>query len=111
LYFRIGEELGLTEFSRKIYEMKVENHWQAIAREGLIDDIAVQQREISIMVLRCDASNGGNVEECLVNWMAGRQPLVDRWHTALAEIKSATAAEFAMFSVVLRELANLSRTE
>ncbi len=111
LYFRIGEELGLTEFSRKIYEMKVENHWQAIAREGLIDDIAVQQREISIMVLRCGASNGNNVEQCLANWMAGRQPLVDRWHTALAEIKSATASEFAMFSVVLRELSNLSRTE
>ncbi len=111
LYFRIGEELGLTEFSRKVYEMKVENHWQAIAREGLIDDIAAQQREISITVLRCGISNQGNVDDCLAQWITGRQPLVDRWRSALAEIRTATSSEFAMYAVVLRELANLSSNE
>jgi glutamate dehydrogenase len=111
LYFKIGEELGLTEFSRKVYEMKVENHWQAIAREGLIDDIAAQQREIAIAVLWCGASNAGKVDDCLAQWISSRQPLVDRWRRSLAEIRTAAASEYAMYSVILRELANLSSAE
>jgi glutamate dehydrogenase len=109
LYFRIGEILGLTEFSRKIYEMKVDNHWQALAREGLIDDVAAEQKQITIMVLSCGAT--GDVDKCLANWIEARQLLVDRWRAALAELKTAPGSEFAMFSVVLRELANLARPE
>lgn len=111
LYFQIGEALGLTEFSQKIYEMKVENHWQALAREGLIDDIAAEQKQITTMVLSCDSAGDGDVVECLANWIESRQVLVDRWRAALAELKTAPGAEFAMYSVVLRELANLARPE
>jgi glutamate dehydrogenase len=111
LYFHIGEELGLTEFSRKIYEMKVENHWQALAREGLIDDVAAQQKQIAIMVLSCDSAGDGDTAECLANWIQARQVLVARWRAALAELMTAPGAEFAMYSVVLRELANLARPE
>ncbi len=106
-------------FSRKIYEMKVENHWQALAREGLIDDIAAEQKQITIMVLSFDCAGDGDgygdgdgdVAECLANWIQARQVLVDRWRAALVELKAAPGVEFAMYSVVLRELANLARPE
>lgn len=112
LYFHIGEELGLTAFSHKIFDMKVDNHWQAIAREGLIDDIASEQKNISLMVLSCAlAKEGGDEVECLQDWLAGRERLVERWRSALSEVTNATTAEFTMCSVVLRELANLSRVE
>jgi glutamate dehydrogenase len=112
LYFRVGEALGLTEFSRRVYEMKVDNHWQAIAREGLIDDIATEQKNISTEVLRCDAGQDGQAEDCLEQWIESRQLLVDRWRLALTEVKTASAGgEFAMYAVVLRELENLSSVE
>jgi glutamate dehydrogenase len=111
MFFRIGEDLGLTEFSRKVYDMKVQNHWQAIAREGLIDDIAAEQKAITIMVLSCPGAADLEVSECLSNWIETRQTLVTRWRSALAELKTAPGVEFAMYSVVLRELANLTRVE
>lgn len=111
LFFRIGEVLGLTGFSRQIFDMKVESHWQAIAREGLLDDIAAEQKAITVAILNCKAHAGADRDTCLESWLEQRQPLVDRWQEALAELKSAPVAEFAMYSVVLRELSNLARAE
>jgi glutamate dehydrogenase len=106
LFFRIGEDLGLTGFSRQIVEMKVENHWQAIAREGLLDDIGAEQKAIAVAILSMD-----NQEDALERWIEARQPLVDRWQASLADLNSSARGEFAMYSVVLRELANLGRAE
>ena len=111
LFFRVGEVLGLTNFSRQVYEMKVESHWQAIAREGVLDDLASEQKAITVAILHCSQQREAESEACLDSWIEQRQPLVKRWQEALAELNSAQATEFAMYSVVLRELANLARSE
>ena len=110
LFFRIGEALGLTRFSRQIYDSRVESHWQAIAREGLLDDLASDQKAITVAILQCQRA-GMAGDACIDNWMEQRRPLVRRWQDALAELNAAPATEFAMYAVVLRELSNLARSE
>jgi glutamate dehydrogenase len=107
LFFRIGEDLGLTSFSRQVAELKVDNRWQAIAREGLLDDIGTQQKAITVAVVNLNDQQG----DALAGWMEERRFLIKRWHDALTELNSGSASEFALYSVVLRELVNLAQSE
>jgi glutamate dehydrogenase len=54
---------------------------------------------------------GGNQDDALAGWIEERRPLMNRWQDSLAELNSGVTSDFAMYSVVLRELVNLARSE
>ncbi|WP_111641893.1 NAD-glutamate dehydrogenase [Marinimicrobium alkaliphilum] len=106
IYFGLADQLGLYRFTQQLTEVPVTNHWQARARETLLDDLESQLRSLVVSLARSDAGSA-DAQARLERWRAQQAPLIKRWHTVVDELDSAGHTDYAMFSVALRELLDL----
>jgi glutamate dehydrogenase len=110
LFFKLREKLGLHWFIQQVNGLEVNNHWQGLAREALMDDMDWQQKALLIHIMNCEVAEGPehDVKMCLVNWFDESSPMVQRWLTLLNEVRNTPNPELAMFTVAMRELSNLA---
>lgn len=108
VYFTLGEKLSLSWFMEQITALNSQNHWQALARESLRDDLDWQQRALAMSLLTSYWLQG-DLPEALLQWQQDQQLLFDRWQTMLIEIRKTEHMEFAMAAVALRELLDLAQ--
>jgi glutamate dehydrogenase len=109
VYMAMSQALELDAFAKQIAELKVENHWQAQARETFRDDLEWQQRKLAVGALG-HLCPKGDVHACIQRWLQAQQPLVDRWRALLMELHGTDAKEFAVFAVAIRELLDLAQS-
>jgi len=107
--FEVGERLDLHWLIGSLNELERDNHWQALAKESFRDDIDAQQRAILTLILK-QGSRQGEIETLLQDWWQQyRQPL-HRWQTIVSDLKAAERRDYAMFTVAISELAELTRS-
>jgi len=109
LYFLLGEHLELDWFSSQILASKIENEWQALARDTYLEDLEWQQRTLAVGALQ-HLPEDGNVLTCLRRWEEQEAALLQRWQQMLAQLHSSEAPDFAMFAVANRELLDLAQS-
>jgi glutamate dehydrogenase len=109
MYFLMGERLELDWFSAQILASKVDNEWQALARDTYLEDLEWQQRTLAIGALR-HLCEDANLMKCVKKWEAKEQTLLLRWRQMLAELHASPAPDFAMFAVANRELLDLAQS-
>jgi glutamate dehydrogenase len=109
LYFRMGEILELDWFGSQITAAKVENEWQALARETYLEDLEWQQRSLAIGALRHICQNR-DLDTCMGLWKASEERLINRWKHMLSELHTTSSPDFAMFAVANRELLDLAQS-
>ncbi len=102
----LGDKLGLYWFAIAVTNVKVENHWQAKARESFIDDIDKVLRVMGVSLLRL-AGKEYQLEEALQLWMQEYSSVVSRWRTIATELECNVEHDFAIFSVAMGELMDL----
>jgi glutamate dehydrogenase len=107
VYFALGGLLNLHWLGRQIEELKVETHWQGLARTALRDDLSTQARGLAAQVLR-ESPEQRDSELLVAAWQGHREFQFERYRQLLAEIRLVPAADIAMLSVVLRELRGLA---
>ena len=109
LFFCLADRLELDWFAKQISDLKIDNTWQAMARETYRDDLEWQLRTLTEGAMRhiCEK---GDVEACIERWMEQQHILVDRWRTMLAELHGTEVQEFAMYSVAIRELLDMAQS-
>ena len=135
VYFGLAERLQLYWLAQEIEDLGVRDHWEALAREALRDDLQWQQRALTIGLLQLDGTKGvlrqlrnwkagieqeaeqegmipanGGSEENETGWFTHHFHLVERWHRLIEEIKATRGRDFAIFSVALRELMDLAQS-
>lgn len=108
VYFALGDQLGLAWFSNQVSEVKVENYWQAMAREAFMDDLESQMRTLAVSIIRL-AGKDMDINATIERWANQHVLLVDRWRLMITELQGAPGTDFAMFSVALRELLDLAQ--
>ncbi|WP_213877440.1 NAD-glutamate dehydrogenase [Pseudomonas sp. dw_358] len=106
-FFAVGSKLELTWYLQQISSLAVENNWQALAREAFRDDIDLQQRSITISVLKM-ADAPQDIEERLELWLEQHKAMVVRWRAMLDDLRAATGTDYAMYAVANRELMDLA---
>jgi glutamate dehydrogenase len=106
--FDLNERLGFHWFGKQITALKVENYWQAMARESFLDELDWQVRAVVGWVARVAGDGVGSAER-LDRWMHARQGAVGRWQRTLEAIRTARAQEYAMYAVAVRSLLELAQ--
>ncbi|RVU31709.1 NAD-glutamate dehydrogenase [Neptunomonas marina] len=108
VFFVLGERLQLDWVSEQIRAIEPENHWQLLAREGFNEDLNNQQQALTRSVLASQSEQSGlaRAEE----WLGQKEAGLKRWESMLTELRSATASDSATFTVVMRELNELSKS-
>jgi glutamate dehydrogenase len=109
LFFRMGEHLELDWFSAQILASKVDNEWQALARDTYLEDLEWQQRTLAVGALR-HLCEDGNTADCLQRWQEQEAELLGRWREMVTELHSTNSPDFAMFAVANRELLDLAQS-
>ncbi len=108
-FFGLGERLELQWFSAQLNELSISSYWQALARDTFRDDLDAQQRALTASVLRAAQHDRKTVPEQLASWLEHNQPHIERWLNMLAELRNATTQDYAMYTVAVRELADMAR--
>ncbi len=108
VYFAMSDALGLAWFALQVSEVKVENYWQAMAREAFMDDLESQMRALAIAIIRLGGPEM-DIMATVQRWMDQHQLLVGRWRSMVNELQGAAGSDYAMFAVALRELLDLAQ--
>ncbi|MEH6584816.1 MAG: NAD-glutamate dehydrogenase domain-containing protein, partial [Halioglobus sp.] len=109
LYFLLGERLELDWFSGQINAAKVDNEWQALARDTYMEDLEWQQRTLATGALRhiCEKRD---MLACVQRWEEQEVTLITRWREMLTELHATDSPDFAMYAVANRELLDLAQS-
>jgi glutamate dehydrogenase len=109
VYIELMQQLDLDIFVRQIAELKVDNHWQALAREAFRDDMEWQLRRLAAGAIR-NLAAGESAAEAVQRWSLQQQNLVQRWRGMMMELQGTDSREFAVFAVAIRELLDLAQS-
>ncbi|MTI15398.1 NAD-glutamate dehydrogenase [Sansalvadorimonas verongulae] len=107
-FFAVGEHLDLHWFYQELSQLEVQNHWQGLAREGVRDELALQQRALTVSMLQLDPT-AEDVCELLQRWSEANATGLARWQAILEELRGAAGSELAMYTVATRELLDLAQ--
>ncbi len=106
-YYAIGGRLELEWFREQVKRHSVTNHWDALARAAIRDDLDRQQRIITVAIMLMP-SDIDEVDAKIDAWLAHHKIFVERWRHMIADLKALNNKDFTMFSVALRELMELA---
>ena len=110
VYFTLGEALHLHWFAQQISELKVESHWQAMAREAYRDDLEWQQSAITISALRNMQPDAAlDVEQGIANWLEVNAEDMQQWQVMINEMRAMQSNDFAVYTVANRALLDFAR--
>lgn len=108
VYFAVGEELQLNWLGKMINQLRVGNNWQALARETYLDDLAWQQRILTANIVGW-RNRSGSATNKVGEWSEENSASLSRAKEMLGLLKAEPEPDYAMFSVVLRELQALAQ--
>ena len=106
LYATLGEYLELPWFAEQLSEVKVENYWQAMARESFMDDLETQLRTLATQLIP-EITGDDSIDAVVSTWGEQNDAQVKRWTAMINELQAGSHTDFAVFSVALRELRDL----
>lgn len=108
VYYAVGEELQLNWLGKMINQLRVSNNWQALARESYLDDIAWQQRILTANIVGSNDKSGSAARK-VAKWSEESAASLSRAKEMLELLRAEIDPDYAMFSVVLRELQALAQ--
>jgi glutamate dehydrogenase len=109
IYFGIGEFLDILWIRQQVISHPTENHWEALSREALRDDLDWQQRQLTAGIISLSEGKK-DFMKALATWSESHLSLIDRWREALADLRSSSVLNYTMFFVAIRELLDLTQT-
>ena len=108
VYYAVGEELQLNLLGKMINQLHVSNNWQALARESYLDDLSWQQRVLTSNIV-ANVDKTGSAAGRVNKWSVENAKSLTRAKEMLEFLKAEQEPDYAMFSVVLRELQALAQ--
>jgi len=90
-----------------INQLRVANHWQALARETYLDDLSLQQQIICSNIIRSSKKKGSPASKVKV-WVAENEHAIQRIGDMIQQLQAEGAPDYSMVSVVLRELNSIA---
>ncbi len=107
IYFDIANRLGMPWLRDRIAALPGDQHWQALAKGAMQDDLSGLQRAITHAVL----TGGGEGESPAARveaWQASNGRTLERAAQLMGELRAVAVPDAAMLAVALRELRALA---
>ena len=108
VYFDLATKLELPALREQIAALPGDQHWQALARSAMLEDLTSLQRTITGEVLNGFGTVAADPAALVSAWQTSNQRALDRTQQLLAELKNASTMDVSMLSVALRELRHLA---
>jgi glutamate dehydrogenase len=107
IYFDIANRLGMPWLRDRIAALPGDQHWQALAKGAMQDDLSGLQRAITHAVLT-GGGDGESPSARVQAWQAGNGRTLERAAQLMGELRAVPVPDAAMLAVALRELRALA---
>ncbi len=105
VFFEVGETFGADWMRDALARLPVDNRWDRLAQQALVEDSYLKQRRISLAVL----GTGEPASAATARWIRDNQARVARAGAIMNDLRSTDSpGSFAMASVAARALASLA---
>ena len=101
VYVGVGRALGLEALGRFLGALAAPNHWRAMERDALLDDLCTHQVHMTCQVLEAGVG--------LDAWLAARPRLVRRTEAALDQVHLDAEEDLAGIAMTVRKLVELAQ--
>lgn len=105
IYFKVGGRFHLVWFRDQIAADNREGHWNTLARLTLRDELDMLQKILTIVIMQQDKKEP-NCDNLMDKWIATNNNAITRWEKILELLHAATATDYSMFFITIRELSN-----
>lgn len=109
VYFLLGEKLELEWLRQQIENLPADDHWKALARATLRENLYAEQRKLTVKVLTYLQSTDQQYKETAQRWIDDQSMQIDYFKSVIAEIKATGQIEFSSMSVALQEVRKLAQ--
>ncbi len=92
-------------------QLQHQNHWESLAALSYRNELDFQLRGLTSSVFCTDSKASGRSIEpssLLVQWKETKHSLINRWQQTLTDIRESKICDYAVFSVALSNLTELS---
>jgi len=100
VYFSLFDALNLDFLSEGLSQVEIDNTWQAIAREGFLEDVDLRLQAITRHLLER--------RQTASDWLDQHDAGVRRWCALVDSLRAGDADDFAAFAVALKQLDHLA---
>jgi glutamate dehydrogenase len=110
LYFELGARLGFDWLRAAADRLPRESHWQMMAGNAVVDDLATVQRNLAASALAGAPVDSGSIDvgHLIEAWSGPRHEALDRVDRVVVDLKSQPALDLAMLTVAANELRGLA---
>ncbi len=109
VYFGLGKVLELNYLLQSLAAVAVDSEWRVQARDSYLEEVGALQLSLATRFMTVDTSELDELEQRLQSWLVNLGPIQARWCDVITQLKSVEIPDFAVFTVVTRELAELAR--
>ncbi len=102
VFFDVGEQFGTHWLRDNVTRLTIEDRWDRLASQALVEDSFLQQRALTARILQ--SANGVKANKAVDAWIADNQPLVTRSSSVINDLKMAGTIDLAMLTVASRSL-------
>jgi glutamate dehydrogenase len=107
-YFTLGDRLGLDWLRQAAAEVNLPGRWQRLAMNAALEELAVQQRRLTIPVLRQLGEGTADPVLAVERWQAVLGSALARLNRLIAEFKTAGGVDAARLAIANRYVRALS---
>lgn len=101
-HFALGERIGFYWLRRMLADHTAEDHWDDLAAHAIIEDLADQQRLLSVQVLTAHAA--GDEDKAVSQWLKANGRALARAERLIADLRSSGSINIAKLSFAARHM-------
>jgi glutamate dehydrogenase len=98
-YADLGNGLALYELCARLMALQPDSHWQAMERDILVEDVALQQSRLAARVVKSGMTTA--------DWLRSQGALRESWRAVMADLALPGNNHFACLSMTCRKLQDL----
>lgn len=103
-FYEVGNIAGFAWLRQQIERLAADNHWDSLAINGLYDDIAEQQRELTRYIL---ASTDRPANRVVASWASQQKLVLNRAERMLNDLKSSGMVTVSKLAFAARHMRSL----
>lgn len=108
-FFAVERRLELDVLTRALLATSVDSEWRVLARDAYLEQLVDIQHQLCREIMSIQMAAGGDIQDSLQSWILRHAAALKRWEEVVSQLKAVEAPDFAVYAVVLRELAELAR--
>ena len=108
-FAQMNSSLAFDWFAEQLMALPASGLWQAMERDAMVDELVTQHAALAAIAVRAAARRGADAANAVASWLVQEAGLLAGWRAAIETAQRAPSSDFALYSMTLRKLGDVTR--